>query len=170
MVRVGLALCLAAAGCHNDPCYEAGFDEGERFQFTMLDVQKRLLGPADAQPNPCDELPLAAGDTFILVGGSKYDDGGVFQDCSGRSARPDVPSFATDVVTSCEEIKVVFGLQCTTETSTACGFTFATNLRADIEPGATTISRAELYIGAHDSCAGAGCDLYSTVRIDRLPP
>ena len=70
MVRVGLALCLAAAGCHNDPCYEAGFDEGERFQFTMLDVQKRLLGPADAQPNPCDELPLAAGDTFILVGGS----------------------------------------------------------------------------------------------------
>jgi hypothetical protein len=136
----------------------------------VLGVQKTLLGPADVQPNPCDAVSLAAGDTFVLVGGASYDDGGGLSDCVGRSARPDIPSFAAGVVTSCMAGGEVLGLTCTSETSTACGVSFGTNLQADIESGTRVLPSASLYIGVHDSCAGAGCDLYVTVRIERLPP
>jgi hypothetical protein len=148
----------------------AGFNEGERFQFTVLDVRKTLLGRSDVDPNPCSILPLVLGDSFTLVAGQSYSNGGADYDCVGRSAEPEIPSFAAGLVTSCTVGDEVLGLRCTGETSTACGVTFGTNVMTNIQPGASTIVPARLYIGVHDGCTGAGCDQYYVVRIDRLAP
>lgn len=166
----GVALLCVVSSCHNAPCYEAGFDEGERFQLTVLDVEKTLLGRGDVEPNTCNILPLAPGDSFTLTAGPSYSNGGSHRDCVGRSATPEIPSFATGLVTSCTATDEVLGLRCTSETSTACGVTFGTNLMSDIPPGTSTVTGAHLYIGVHDGCSGAGCDQHYVVRIDRLAP
>jgi len=163
------ALCLVSS-CHNSPCYVAGFNEGERFQFTIVDAQKTLLGRSDVMPDPCSILPLVPGDSFTLVAGQSYFNGGADRDCVGRSAAPEIPSFAAGLVTSCTAGDVVLGLQCTGETSTACGLSFGMNVMTNIPSGASTITPARLYIGVHDGCTGAGCDQYYVVRIDRLRP
>ena len=152
-------LLLAALGpsaCTAD-CKPPGYSEGERFQLTVL---SRATGA-------CTVAPLAVGDSFILTGGAARRDPDL---CTVRGASPEVPSFATSVLTSCEESLKELGLDCIGMIGASCQVSADLQVGPHIAPGVTTIDDGVFEIvWTGSACNPGGCIETYNVRIDRLP-
>jgi hypothetical protein len=150
------AAAAAVTGCHNAPCREPGFDEGERFQITVL---APLTGP-------CTFAPLAAGDTFVLTGGAAQTDAA---SCPVRGASPEVPAFATAVLTSCRESLTQLGLECMGTAPVSCAVSAQLRLSPLVQRGVDTIPHGVFtVVWSTNGCNGGGCRDDYDVRIDRL--
>jgi hypothetical protein len=157
---------IFGASCHNEPCPPIGFDEGERFQITILGSR--------TDGRPCDDMKdvprLQPGDAFTLVGGNYVDFPST--GCT-RLGRPGPPPFATDVLTSCAQPgRQQLGLQCSGVTAAGCPITAEIGTGPHIDRGIDHIEQGFLgvtwYMDA--SCNTGGCVDNYDVRIDRLPP
>ena len=115
----------------------------------------------------CTVAPLAVGDSFILTGGAARRDPDL---CTVRGASPEVPSFATSVLTSCEESLKELGLDCTGMIGASCQVSADLQVGPHIEPGVTTIDNGVFEIvWSGSACNPGGCIETYNVRIDRLP-
>ena len=151
-----LLASLGASACTAD-CKPPGYSEGERFQLTVL---SRASGA-------CTVAPLAVGDSFILTGGAAQRDP---QLCTARGASPEVPSFATSVLTSCTETLMQLGLQCMGMIGPSCPVTAVLRVDPYIAPDAITIDDGVFHIlWTGSACNPGGCIETYNVRIDRLP-
>ena len=143
------------AGCHNSNCKEPGFNEGEQFRIT-------ITSPSERQ---CAVAPLAVGDSFVLTGGAQLLQG---DGCHVRGATPQVPSFATTVLTSCRESAFQLGLDCTGMITPACNVSAQLRVGPDIEIGTTAIEGGVFSIlWTGSDCLPGGCTDKYGVRIER---
>jgi hypothetical protein len=160
-LRIARALILsvlsaAAVGCHNGPCKAPGVAEGEQFQITVLAVTG----------GPCTIAPLAPGESFVLTGGAALMDG---QSCTVVGASPEVPAFASAVLTSCRESQMQLGLDCMGMIDPSCPVSAQLRLAPHIDPGVASIDHGTFsIIWTGSSCNPGGCIETYDVRIDRL--
>jgi hypothetical protein len=149
------------SACHNSPCPDPGFDEGERFQVTVV----------GATQGPCPFVaPLAAGDSFVLTGGAALTDPA---QCTVRGASPEVPGFAAAVLSNCREALMSLGLDCAGMVDPSCSVSAQLRLGPRLERGVATVPGGVFSIvWSTNGCNGGGCRESYDVRIDRLggPP
>jgi hypothetical protein len=155
-------LLLLIQGCGE--CKAPGFDEGEQFRITISGVR--------SPTSECDTPLLMADDSFVLVGGPTLADGGDGSQCQIRGARPEVPTFADGILTSCETRNSQLGLACMGTTATGCDVGASMGVGPTIERGVSTIERGTFrltWIGS--SCYPGGlCGAVYDARIERLGP
>jgi hypothetical protein len=160
MLLFGLLLVTQACG----ECKAPGFDEGERFQITITAIRRPT--------SVCDAPLLDEGDSFVLTAGAALAKGGDGDQCQVRGARPDVPPFAADVLSSCEEWNTQLGLFCRGTTSSGCAVSAQMNVGPTIERGVTTIEAGGFTLtwAGSDCYPGGLCGAVYDARIDRLSP
>ena len=148
----------ALSGCHLGNCEEPGYAEGEQFRITVLSKEDGV----------CNVAPLAAGDSFVLTGGAGVK---TAEQCTVRGASPEVPAFATALVTSCAEAGMQLALDCNgTMGVTGCDALAQMRLSPDIAPGVATIDVATFSIvWTASGCPSGSCRETYQVRVDRLP-
>jgi hypothetical protein len=153
----GLA-ASALSACHLGKCEEPGYAEGEQFRITVLSKEDGV----------CNVAPLAAGDSFVLTGGAAVT---IADECTVRGASPEVPAFATALVTSCAEADMQLGLDCHgTMGVTGCDALAQMRLSPYIAPGVATIDAATFSIlWTASGCPSGSCRETYQVRVDRLP-
>ena len=152
------ALLASVAACHNSPCHNPGFEEGERFQVTVL----------GANTAACPFAPLAPSDSFVLTGGRALQDA---SQCTVRGATPEVPAFAAGVLTSCRESLTSLGLECTGVVYPSCPVSAQLRLAPRIERDVVTIEDGLFWIvWSTNGCNGGGCRDDYDVRIHRMDP
>lgn len=158
-------LALSAASwalfqsCHVKDCQDLGFDEGEQVRITLLNL---ATGSGD-----CNIAPLVPGDWFTLTAGAVVKDPYL---CDVRGAKPDVPSFAATILTSCRQMATQFGLECTGLTPSGCAVSMQLAIRPHIDRKATTVQGGVTIIWSGSTCSPGGCVGIYDVRIDRLVP
>jgi hypothetical protein len=157
---VVVALVLGA-GCHLEKCEAPTYDEGDRFRITVL--ARRSNSP------PCDAVPLAVGASFELTAGGIVHDS---QGCGVRVAQPDVPSFASGVLTSCTNgLDASLSMVCTGRTMANCGVRASIIVGVKIARSQTSVDDGILNIDWGSECfTGNLCSDSYDVRIERLPP
>jgi hypothetical protein len=149
----------ALSGCHNGNCKQPGYSEGEQLRITVL----------SKEDGACNVAPLAAGDSFVLTGGASVQ---TADGCTVRPASPEVPSFATSLVTLCREANMQLALDCTGTMGVAgCDLLAQMRLDPDIASGVATIDPATFTITwvSNGGCPSGSCREIFRVRVDRLP-
>jgi hypothetical protein len=146
----------AASACHNEPCADPGFAAGEHFQVS-------ILGRSSSTP-PCNVRNLEPGDTFTVSSGSLVPVNGA---CFVRSARPEVPSFATELVSSCKGASLPLGEVC--QSTSGClveTYFLMSSIQQTDQQGS-----ARYTVTWGGTCAPpAGCSDAYDVQMDRLAP
>src|SRR5690606_30776444 len=109
-------LTVLAALVHGPSCGPSeecvpGIERGERFRFTVTNVETRR--------GDCILAPLQAGDSFILTAGSTIDIGG---GCRQRSSDGATPIFLSEIATGCQPRVGELALGCTFETDQCTGW------------------------------------------------
>jgi hypothetical protein len=160
MVVRTIAILLFVQGCAE--CPSPGFDEGERFQITILGVRSPM--------SVCDMPSLAPGDSFVLVGGATLPRGGDGDQCPVRGARPDVPAFAQGILTSCQELNSQLALSCMGTTADGCNVFASMSAGPVIKRGVTVIEQGTFTLTwAGSTCYPGGlCSAVYDARIERL--
>jgi hypothetical protein len=148
----------ALSACHIGNCKEPGYREGEQLRITVLSKEDGV----------CNVAPLAAGDSFVLTGGASVQ---TADGCTVRPASPEVPSFATSLVMSCQEANMQLALDCTGTMGVAgCDALAQMRLGPYVAPGVTTIDPATFTIvWTASGCPSGSCRETYRVRVDRLP-
>ena len=173
---VPLLLVMAAldpAGCSNKPenC-TPNFSPGDRFKITINSVR--------LSQEPCPEMPLHPGDTFLVTASDSHTFNPDSRACYTYAATPDVPDFARGIMKTCAPSNDQLGVQCEGVTADGCAVSMATGVgqvpstsQALIEHtlfGFTTGGGQRLDGGQVCSLSPA-CGLNQfDVRIERLTP
>ncbi|MDB4981295.1 MAG: hypothetical protein JWM82_2047 [Myxococcales bacterium] len=159
---LGTFAVLVLSACHNGDCQLLGFEEGERFQLTVV-------GRPEGRPS-CNIAPLAAGDTLIVTAGALRQESG--NGCSVRSAAAVVPGFAQSLLIACEPEPRQLGLSC--HGAPVDGAVCMADMRLGpiIKRGVDRIDDGQFEIAWTKGCGVVEgyCDEVYLVRIDRLPP
>jgi hypothetical protein len=152
-------LLLSGAGCHMPVCDPAGFDDGERFRLT--------IGALTSVGTACDVAAINRGETLTVVAGglTKMSDG-----CSVRSAAPEIPGFAKDLVSACEGEARQLGQRCHGGTTTTMYCVVETSIGPEIQRSDQSLD-GTFVVNWSGTCAPhGGCTDAYDVHIERLPP
>lgn len=158
LLTSGLAACKQAAECN-----DYGYDEGERFLFTVT-------GPI-SHGSPCGVRPLVQGESLILTAGARVM-GRNAEGCLVPASAQAIPAepFA-ETLPSCEPGPGALGLRCTGGAVYGCSMVLELALVGPrrIRQTDTTLVGDELLVEWIGSCIpGGACIENYPVRVERL--
>jgi hypothetical protein len=151
-------LCsIIVSSCGSQDCAPLGFDEGERFRFTVLSRGQS----ADPQ---C--VPLSPGDTFELVAGGTHGGSAI---CAVRKARGTIAPFGDIDFPHCDGANRNLGLAFwSTSEQVACRVSMQVQVATTIRRTDRTVEDGVIVVNwTNPDCAG-GCQERFNVRIEIL--